>query len=75
MPGSSVAGFAAGHGGGQPGAGAVQPLGADRGQLLAALPEVERLLEGEPARFQPPHHAGELVACLLVGEGFTVSHS
>src|SRR6516162_9008553 len=62
------------HGGGQPGPGSFQPLGADRGQLLAALPQFQRLLEGEPARFEPFHHAGKLVAGLLVGKGVTICH-
>src|ERR1700728_293230 len=75
LGGRAVGGLAGGDGGGQPGAGAVQPLGADGGQLLATLPQVQRLLEGEPARFEPLHHAGELVSRLLVSEGFTVSHS
>src|ERR1700722_12325538 len=75
LGGGAVGGLAGGHGGGQPGAGAVQPLGAHRGQLLAALPQVERLLEGEAARFEPLHHAGQLVPGLLVCEGFTIIHS
>src|SRR5580700_10190305 len=73
--GRAVGGLAGRHGGGQPGTGAVQPLGADRGQLFAPLPQVKRLLEGEPARLEPLHHAGELVSGLLVREGFTISHS
>src|SRR3984957_2569688 len=75
LGGRAVGRLAGGDGGGQPRAGAVQPLGAYRGQPLAALPQVERLLEGEPARFEPLHHAGELVPGLLVSEGFTIGHN
>src|SRR5215472_8426506 len=57
------------HGRGHPGPGTFQPFGADGGQPLAPLPEVQRLLEGEPAGLEPLDHPGELVARLLVGQG------
>src|SRR5262249_14541011 len=41
---------------------------ADAGELLATLPERERLLQGEPARLQATHDVGQLVAGLLVGQ-------
>src|SRR5262249_48303954 len=53
----------------QLGTGAVQPSLADRGQLLAAFPQPERLLQGEPARLEPPYHVGQLVTCPLVRQG------
>src|SRR6266487_1523627 len=37
---------------GQPGAGAFEPLLADGGQLLAAFPEFQGLLQGQAAGFQ-----------------------
>jgi AcrR family transcriptional regulator len=52
----------------QPGPGAFQPLLADRGQPLAALPQVEGLLQGQAARLQLAHHLGELIPGLLVAE-------
>ena len=56
-----------GQGGGEPRPGALQPLPADGGEVLAPFPEFERLLQGEPSAFQPPDHLDQLVACLLVG--------
>src|SRR6185312_293258 len=60
---------AGGHGRGQPGPRAVQPLAAHRGQPLAALPQLERLLQGQPAGLQALDHRGQLVPGLLVAEG------
>ena len=57
-----------GHGRGQPGPGALQPLLADRGQPLAPFPQVQRLLQGQAAALQAAHHLGELVTGLLVAE-------
>src|SRR5690606_6223139 len=62
------------HGGGQLHPGALQPLLTDRGQLLTALPELDRLLQGEPARLQAAHHLGQLLACLLVRGRLLLSH-
>ena len=39
---------------------------ADLGELLAALPERQRLLEGGAAGLEPAHHLDELLAGLLV---------
>src|SRR6516164_3435165 len=66
--------LAGGHGCRQPGPGPFKPLGADRGQPLAALPKVKRLLEGESARLKPFHYAAKLVPSLLVGKAITVWH-
>ena len=55
------------QGGGEPRPGALQPLQADGGELLAPFPEFERFLQGEPAPFQPLDDPDELVARLLVG--------
>src|SRR5437762_301723 len=54
------------QGGGEPRPGALQPLQADGGEVLAPFPELERFLQGEPSTFQPPDHLDELVARLLV---------
>src|ERR1017187_8399823 len=59
---------ALGHRGGQPGAGAVQPLPAHRREPPAAFPELERLLEGQAARLQALDHRRQLVSGLLVGK-------
>jgi hypothetical protein len=56
-----------GQGGGKPRPGTLQPLQADGREALAAFPQLERFLQGEPAALQPPDHLDELVACLLVG--------
>src|SRR5438034_1114432 len=50
------------------GAGAVEPALAHRGQLLAALPQRERLLEGGAARLQLLDDRDEFGAGLLVAE-------
>ena len=52
----------------QPLADAVEPLLADRGELLAALPERERLLEGGAAGLEPADGLDQLLAGGLVGE-------
>src|SRR5580658_6295567 len=57
-----------GHRGGQPGAGAGQPLFAHRGQPLAALPQLKRLFQGQAARLQALDHGGQLVPGLLIGQ-------
>ena len=46
--------------------GALKPLRADRGQFLAALPELKRLLERKSARLQSLDHVCKLVPSLLV---------
>ena len=46
---------------------AVQPVLALAGELLAALPERQRLLQRHAARLQPAHDVFELGAGLLVG--------
>jgi hypothetical protein len=56
------------HGRGEPGPRPFQPLLADRCQLLATFPQIERLLQGQAARFQPLDYLGELVTGLLVGD-------
>ena len=60
---------ALGHGGRQPGPRAVEPLLAHRGQPLAALPQLERLLQAQAAGLEPLDHRGQLVPGLLVGQG------
>src|SRR5215475_13325502 len=55
-----------GPGGGEPRPGALQPLQADRGEPLAAFPELEGFLQGEAPAFQPADYLEELVARLLV---------
>src|SRR5215475_15609225 len=55
-----------GPGGGEPRPGALQPLQADRGELLATFPELEGFLQREAPALQPPYYLDELVACLLV---------
>src|SRR4051812_34438278 len=47
-------------------AGSVQPLLADVGELLAALPERQRLFQAQPAGLQPADHLGQLLPGLLV---------
>ena len=47
--------------------GAVEPVLADLGELLAALPERERLLEGGAAGLEPADDLDQLLAGLLVG--------
>src|ERR1700759_2699565 len=69
-----VTGLARGDGRAEPGPGAVQPLGADRGELLAPLPQAERLLKGQAARLELLDYAAQLVAGLLIRQGITVSH-
>ncbi len=46
----------------------VEPLLADRGELLAALPERQRLLERGAAGLEPAHRLDELLAGGLVGQ-------
>ena len=48
--------------------GAVEPLLADLRELLAALPQRQRLLEGRAAGLEPADHLDQLLAGLLVGE-------
>src|SRR5262249_9672463 len=55
------------HNLGQPGPGPFQPLGADSGQALAALPQLQRLLEGQATGLEALDQFGQLVARLLVG--------
>src|SRR6266851_1421780 len=64
--GVALVGLAVGDCRGEPGPGAFEPLLADRGEPLAAFPEVERLLQGQPACLKPLDHVGELVTGLLV---------
>src|SRR5215470_19333385 len=64
--------IAGGHRGGQPRPRALQPLVADRGQLLPAFPQLKGLLQGEAPGLELLHHADELVPGLLVREGVTV---
>ena len=52
----------------QPGPGAVQPAAAHLRQLLAALPQRERLLQRRAARLQAADDLDELVPRLLVAE-------
>ncbi len=54
---------------GQPFSGSVQPVLADLGQRLAALPQGQGLLEGQPAALQLADDVGELLAGLLVALG------
>ena len=46
----------------------VEPVLAEPGQLLAAFPQDEGLLEGQAAGLQALDHRGELVPGLLVAE-------
>ena len=46
----------------------VEPLLAACGERLAALPQLERLLEARAARLEPGHDGHELVAGLLVAQ-------
>src|SRR5206468_1571505 len=50
----------------EPGPGAVEPPLADRRELLAALPEGQRLLQRGAACLEPAHHVDELVPGVLV---------
>jgi hypothetical protein len=58
------------QGRGEPRAGALKPLQADGGEVLAPFPELQGFLQGEPPVFQPLDHRHELVARLLVGHLF-----
>jgi hypothetical protein len=51
---------------GQPRASAVEPPLAYSSELLAALPQLQRLLERSAARFQPADHLGEFCPGLFV---------
>jgi hypothetical protein len=46
--------------------GAVQEPGAHHCQVLAAFPEVQRLVQGQSAGFEPADHSGQFVTGLLV---------
>ena len=65
---SAPGGRAGGPGGVEAGAGAVEPALADVGQLLAPLPQGQRLLQGAAAGLQPLDDPGQLGPSLLVGE-------
>src|SRR4051794_23572666 len=56
------------------GPGAVQPFLADGGELLAALPQREGVLEGRRTGLEPAHHLDELFAGVLVGRARVVGH-
>src|SRR5690606_13371437 len=57
-----------GQGRGELGAGPLQPRLTRLRQLLAAFPQRQRLLEGQPARLQAAHHRRQLLAGLLVAQ-------
>src|SRR5437763_11981603 len=65
---------AAGRAGGvEPGPGPVQPALAGVGELLAALPQRQGLLQGGTPGLQLLHHGGQFGTGLLVAQ-FDVSH-